>query len=92
MWITFEDGTYRKYFMWVVDHHSSEVMIAQQDTPDDVKLTYYQLSEDNSKKYIAYLKDYVIEKSCARIFSTAPSICIYIFPISCAIIALLIIY
>ncbi|HHB1651736.1 hypothetical protein OOG41_14610 [Bacillus sp. AS_5] len=50
MWITFEDGTYKKYFIWVVDHHSSEVMIAQQDTPDDVNLTYYQLNEDSSKK------------------------------------------
>ncbi|WP_136699705.1 hypothetical protein [Bacillus fungorum] len=50
MWITFEDGTYKKYFIWVVDHHNSEVMIAQQDTPDDVNLTYYQLNEDSSKK------------------------------------------
>ncbi|MBJ8108495.1 hypothetical protein JDS99_02300 [Bacillus cereus group sp. N6] len=50
MWITFEDGTYKKYFIWVVDHHSNEVMIAQQDTPDDVNLTYYQLNEDSSKK------------------------------------------
>ena len=50
MWITFEDGTYKKYFIWVVDHDSSEVMIAQQDTPDDVNLTYYQLNEDSSKK------------------------------------------
>ncbi|HDR7795890.1 TPA: hypothetical protein QCY19_004592 [Bacillus luti] len=50
MWITFEDGTYKKYFIWVVDHDSSEVMIAQQDTPDDVNLTYYQLNETNSKK------------------------------------------
>ena len=31
-------------------------MIAQQDTPDDVNLTYYQLNEDNSKKFITYLK------------------------------------
>ncbi|HHT7191338.1 TPA: hypothetical protein ACTZ5N_004833 [Bacillus cereus] len=50
MWITFKDGTYKKYFIWVVDHDSSEVMIAQQDTPDDVNLTYYQLNETNSKK------------------------------------------
>lgn len=50
MWITFEDGTYKKYFIWVVDHHNNEVMIAQQDTPDDVNLTYYQLNEDSSKK------------------------------------------
>ncbi|MGE7859914.1 hypothetical protein ACQKOA_02490 [Bacillus mobilis] len=50
MWITFEDGTYKKYFIWVVDHHNNEVMIAQQDTPDDVNLTYYQLNEDNSQK------------------------------------------
>ena len=50
MWITFEDGTYKKYFIWVVDHHSNEVMIAQQDTPDDVNLKYYQLNEDSSKK------------------------------------------
>ncbi|PFJ19124.1 hypothetical protein COD67_02785 [Bacillus cereus] len=50
MWITFEDGTYKKYFIWVVDRHSNEVMIAQQDTPDDVNLTYYQLNEDSSKK------------------------------------------
>ncbi|MGH0429404.1 hypothetical protein ACQVPL_08990 [Bacillus hominis] len=50
MWITFEDGTYKKYFIWVVDHDSSEVMIAQQDTPDDLNLTYYQLNEDSSKK------------------------------------------
>ncbi len=40
----------KKYFIWVVDHHSSEVMIAQQDTLDDVNLTYYQLNEDSSKK------------------------------------------
>jgi len=40
----------KKYFIWVVDHHSNEVMIAQQDTPDDVNLTYYQLNEDSSKK------------------------------------------
>ncbi len=50
MWITSEDGTYKKYFIWVVDHHNNEVMIAQQDTPDDVNLTYYQLNEDSSKK------------------------------------------
>ncbi|PGO25222.1 hypothetical protein CN984_19580 [Bacillus cereus] len=50
MWITFEDGTYKKYFIWVVDHHNNEVMIAQQATPDDVNLTYYQLNEDSSKK------------------------------------------
>ncbi len=50
MWITFEDGTYKKYFIWVVDHHNNEVMIAQQDTPDDVNLKYYQLNEDSSKK------------------------------------------
>ncbi|NIA60141.1 hypothetical protein G5716_20165 [Bacillus pacificus] len=56
MWITFEDGTYKKYFIWVVDHHNNEVMIAQQDTPDDVNLTYYQLNEDSSKKFITYLK------------------------------------
>lgn len=62
MWITFEDGTYKKYFIWVVDHHSSEVMIAQQDTPDDVNLTYYQLNEDSSKKFIIYLKNYLNEK------------------------------
>ncbi len=40
----------KKYFIWVVDHHNNEVMIAQQDTPDDVNLTYYQLNEDSSKK------------------------------------------
>ena len=50
MWITFEDGTYKKYFIWVVDHDNGEVMIAQQDTPDDLNLTYYQLNEDSSKK------------------------------------------
>ncbi len=54
MWITFEDGTYKKYFIWVVDHHNNEVIIAQQDTPDDVNLTYYQLNEDSSKKFITY--------------------------------------
>ena len=34
-----------------MDSRSSqrEVMIAQQDTPDDVNLTYYQLNEDSSK-------------------------------------------
>ncbi|BCC71718.1 hypothetical protein BCJMU51_3408 [Bacillus cereus] len=69
MWITFEDGTYKKYFIWVVDHHSNEVMIAQQDTPDDVNLTYYQLSEDNSKKvYNLFKRLCNREKSCARIF------------------------
>ncbi len=47
----------KKYFIWVVDHHNNEVMIAQQDTPDDVNLTYYQLNEDSSKKkFITYLK------------------------------------
>lgn len=63
MWITFEDGTYKKYFIWVVDHHSSEVMIAQQDTPDDVNLTYYQLNEDSSKKFITYSKKLFKRKS-----------------------------
>ena len=48
--IDFDMWIYKKYFIWVVDHHSSEVMIAQQDTPDDVNLTYYQLNEDSSKK------------------------------------------
>ena len=56
MWITFEDGTYKKYFIWVVDHHNNEVMIAQQDTPDDVNLKYYQLNEDSSKRFITYSK------------------------------------
>ncbi|MHC2831774.1 putative neutral ceramidase superfamily lipid hydrolase [Bacillus sp. F9_6S_D1_P_5] len=56
MWITFENGTYKKYFIWVVDHHNNEVMIAQQDTPDDVNLTYYQLNEDSSKKVYNLLK------------------------------------
>ncbi len=37
-------------------------MIAQQDTPDDVNLTYYQLNEDSSKKFIIYLKNYLNEK------------------------------
>lgn len=27
MWIIFEDGIYKKYFIWVVDYYSSEVMI-----------------------------------------------------------------
>lgn len=62
MWITFQDGTYKQYLIWIVDNNSSEVMIAHQNTPDDVDLTYYQLNEGNSKKYITYLKGYLIEK------------------------------
>ena len=38
-------------------------MIAQQDTPDDVNLTYYQLNEDSSQKVYNLFKNYLNEKS-----------------------------
>ncbi|WP_198559957.1 hypothetical protein [Bacillus sp. SN10] len=50
MWITFQDGTYKQYLIWIVDNNSSEVMIAHQNSPDDIDLTYYQLNEGDSKK------------------------------------------
>ncbi len=59
----------KKYFIWVVDHHNNEVMIAQQDTPDDVNLTYYQLNEDSSKKFITYLKKLFKRKSHEHVSS-----------------------
>lgn len=59
MWITFQDGTYEKYFIWVVDHDSSEVMIAHQNNPSDLNLKYYQLTEDDSKKLYALFKEII---------------------------------
>ncbi len=45
-----QKNPYKQYLIWIVDNNSSEVMIAHQNTPDDLDLTYYQLNENNSKK------------------------------------------
>lgn len=54
MWITFQDGSYKKYFIWFdVDKN---VTIAYQSNLEEVQLKGYQLTEDNSKQVNNLLK------------------------------------
>lgn len=57
MWITFQDGSYQKYFVWVMDNDGKDVIIANQSNLTSLNLTFYHLSEANAKQVDNLLKD-----------------------------------
>ncbi|MFB9759794.1 hypothetical protein [Ectobacillus funiculus] len=50
MWISFKDGSYKKYFIWIVDNNHKDVIIGYQSNLKEVHLQLYQLTENYSKK------------------------------------------
>ncbi len=57
MWITFQDESYKKYFIWITDKEGKDVMIAYQRSREEVNLKFYQLNKDNSEKVYNLLKE-----------------------------------
>jgi hypothetical protein len=57
VWITFQDKSYKKYFIWIIDNKDKDVMIAYQSNLEEVNLKFYQLTKDNSEKVYNLLKE-----------------------------------